>query len=377
MENKKVSGNKISALIAFNIMGASIVISSGKKAEQDSWIATSLATGAALLLAWLYSAILGLYPGKGMFEIFQNVFGSVGGKIVCGLYALYAVLLGAKTFYIFNEFIQIVNLDKTPVMAIMLLSVLTIAWQARCGLRNMGNCAKVLLPFILIFVVVTCVLGIRFMNPAHICPVLGSGPKKLADGTVVALSISFGDIVLCMSFFGETETKKKPFRIMANGILIGGSFFTVTMLRNLLILGAPTNDMFIFSSYDAVGVISVGSFVTRISVLVGINLVLAGVLKVSTLVYAAATGTSSILGLKNRLAPTMPLCLLMGTLSCMLFQDVLAAIEFNRYMPLLSMPVQIAIPLLTLIVGKARAASRAAGGKAGSGHSAKDCTEPG
>lgn len=377
MKNKKVSGNKISALIAFNIMGGSLVISSGREAEQDSWIAMILATGASFLLAWLYSAILGLYPGRGMFEIFQNVFGSVGGKIVCGLYVLYTALLGAKTFYIFNEFIQIVNLDKTPVMAIMLISVLTIAWQARSGLENMGNCARVLLPFVIIFVVLTCVLGVRFMDPTHICPVLGSGPKKLAGGTVVALSISLGDIVLCMSFFGETETKKKPFRIMANGILLGGSLLIATTLRNLLILGAPTNDMFIYSAYDAVGVISVGVFITRISVLVGIILVMAGVIKISTLVYVAATGTSSILGLNNRLAPTVPLCLLMGTLSCILFQDVLAAIEFNRYIPLLSVPFQIAIPLLTLIVGKARAASRAAGGKAGSGHSAKDCTEPG
>jgi spore germination protein KB len=113
-------------------------------AKQDSWIAMAAATGAALLLAWLYSAVLRLHPGKNMFDIFVDVFGNIGGKIVCGLYVIYTVYLGARIFALFDNFIRIVNLDATPTAAILLISVPLIAGLVKCGLKNMGSCAKFL-----------------------------------------------------------------------------------------------------------------------------------------------------------------------------------------------------------------------------------------
>lgn len=351
MGNKKVPGAKLSFTIALYLVGNSLVLGSGNDAKQDSWLAALIATGTALLLAWLYAAVLRLHPGKNMFDIFVEVLGGFWGKLLCGIYVFYAVFLGAQVFRIFDEFIQLVNLDRTPQVAILLFSVPLIVWQVRSGLKNLASCGKFLLPFVLIFVAATFLLGTHFMKLENIRPILGSGMGALTGGSLSMLTLPLGEVVLCMSFFGEADPEESPFRVLAVGILMGGGTICVITLRNLLLLGAPTCRMFLFASYDAVGVVSVGDFVTRISVLVGINLVLAGVIKISTCLYAASSGISKILGLRSFLQPAAPCCLLMAAVGCTLFDDVVTGLSFIRWIPLLSVPFQLLLPLLVLIVG--------------------------
>ena len=56
MDNKKVPGTKISSLLILLILGSAVAMGANGETKQDSWIAVAFATGAALLLAWLYSA---------------------------------------------------------------------------------------------------------------------------------------------------------------------------------------------------------------------------------------------------------------------------------------------------------------------------------
>ena len=110
--------------------------------------------------------------------------------------------------------------------------------------------------------------------------------------------------------------------------------------------------MYIFSSYDAVGVISVGDFITRISVLIGINLVLAGIIKISTTLYAATVGVSKILNIDHFLLPAAACGLLMASTSTILYRNLLEALDFIKYWDVFSVPFQIILPLITLIAAR-------------------------
>lgn len=352
MGNKKVPGAKISAIIALYLIGSSLVLGSGNEARQDSWITIIFATIAAVLLAWLYSAILRLHPGKNMFDIIMEVFGNVLGTIISIVYIFYAVYLGASVFRIFDEFIQLVNLPETPQIAILLMSVPLIVWQVKTGLKNMGSTSKFLLPILYFFVLATFILGMKFMHVDNLKPVWGSGAADLFRGTWGILALPFGEIVLCMSFFGEVDQKESPFKILTNGILLAGFILVIANLRNLLILGPSTSRMFLFASYDAVGVISIGDFVTRISVLIGINLVLAAVIKISAYLYTATVGISRIIHVDSFLQPAASCGILMASFGFVLYDDVLDGVGFNKYLTVLSIPAQIILPLIILIVGK-------------------------
>lgn len=352
MGNKKVPGAKISCVIALHLIGSSLVLGSGNEARQDTWITMIIGIGLAVLLCWLYSAVLRLHPGKNMFDIFIEVCGNVLGKILCGIYVVYAIFVGSQVFRIFDEFIQLVNLPQTPQIAILLMSVPLIVFQVKTGLKNMGSTAKFMIPILYFFVLSTFFLGIRYMNIENLQPALDSTPRELFLGIVGTLTLPFGELVICMSFFGEIDQKEHPFKILLNGVLLGGLILLVAALRNLLILGPSTSRLFLFASYDAVGVISIGDFITRISVLIGINLVLAAILKISTFLYAASVGISKILNIKTYLQPAASCGVLMATLGFTLYDNVLTGIDFIKYLPVLSIPVQIIIPLIILIVGK-------------------------
>lgn len=366
MNKEKTAGKKLSFCIGMHMTASALVITSGNTAGNDSWITLAAALGLSLLLAWLYSAILCMYPGKGLFDILSAVFGNLGGKIFSIVYVVYTLFLGAEVMRILNEFIQLVNLGQTPQLAILLFMVPLIVWQVRSGFRNIANCAKFLFPLLSSFILLTFLLGTKFMNPENLQPVLGSSPALLAQGAFGDLMIPLGEIVLAMVPFGEIDPQEKPFPILAKGLLMGGGILGVATLRNVLILGSRVNRMYPFSSYDAVNVISVGDFITSIAVLIGINLALAGVVKVSLCVYAASLGTAKVMGLKNGLQPAAPCCLLVAAIGFLLYDDLLTGLDFLAYIPFYSVPFQIIFPLVILIAGKVKQAGkkkRAAGRK--------------
>ena len=359
VNSKKVPGSRISALVALQLFSSSLVIGSGSEARQDSWLALVFALAASLPLLWLYAAVLRLFPGKGFFDIALETFGRVGGKIFIALYFFYAVFMGAMVIRIADDFIQLVNLPQSPQVALLLFSAPLVALQIRFGgLKDLSSCAKFLLPIVLIFVGSMFALGLRFMDVGNIQPVFGSGAKNLSQGTFRMMSVPLGDAVLSLAFFGEVSPTEKPFRILAGGILLGGNMLVLGLLRNQLILGAPVCDNYIYASYDAVGVINVGEFITRISVLIGVNLILASMARIGTCVYTATLGISQILGLKESRRLAAPCTLLMAAASFTLYDNLLAGTEAIQCLPLFGVPFQFLLPLLLLVCGKIRKSRR-------------------
>ncbi len=350
---EKVTGHKISCLIALNLIGSFIVLGSSE-AEQDSWIAMTAAIVLSLLLAWLYSAILRLHPGENMFSIFTEVLGNTGGKIVSGLYAGYAIFLGARIVAIYINFIQIVNLDNTPLAALLLLSMPMEAWFVKGGLKSMGDCAKFLYTFTVVLALASLLLGLRYMDVNNIKPILATAPETMLRVTGGYLMLPLGETVLCMSCFGEVDRKESPFRILSVGTLLGGVIVLTGILGNSLLLSAPVCRLFLFTTYQAIGIVSVGDFITRISVIIGVEMTLTGFAKVGCFAYSASLGTSKVLGLKEYRGLVPSCCLLMAALSLIFFRDILTAINFKTNIAEIGVPFQVVIPLIVLVVGKIR-----------------------
>ena len=350
---EKVTGHKISCLIALNLIGSFIVLGSSE-AEQDSWIAMTAAIVLSLLLAWLYSAILRLHPGENMFSIFTEVLGNTGGKIVSGLYAGYAIFLGARIVAIYINFIQIVNLDNAPLAALLLLSMPMEAWFVKGGLKSMGDCAKFLYTFTVVLALASLLLGLRYMDVNNLKPILATAPETMLRVTGGYLMLPLGETVLCMSFFGEVDRKGSPFRILSVGTLLGGVIVLTGILGNFLLLSAPVCRLFLFTTYQAIGIVSVGDFITRISVIIGVEMTLTGFAKVGCFAYSASLGTSKVLGLKEYRGLVPSCCLLMAALSLIFFRDILTAINFKTNIAEIGVPFQVVIPLIVLVVGKIR-----------------------
>ena len=159
------------------------------------------------------------------------------------------------------------------------------------------------------------------------------------------------------------------------GLLLGLSVILAANVRNLLILGYSAG-YYAFPSYAAVSVIALGDFFTRIEVLIGINLVLAGVIKICVMTFCMCSGLAKVFNLKDYEPIAIPCALAIFTFAQYAERNSQDMYTLLKYLPWLDLPIQILIPLAALIAGTARmrltpkkkAKPKLAGGAAQSAH---------
>lgn len=124
MGNRRITSWQMQAIIMMFFVGSSYVMGDVSKTKQDTWITFILGAIFEIPMIFIYCAILQKYPDKNFFEIIEILFGKIIGKIICGLYAWYAVHLCSMVTRIFTDFIHILNMPETPVIVILIFMIL-------------------------------------------------------------------------------------------------------------------------------------------------------------------------------------------------------------------------------------------------------------
>ena len=105
MISKEVINQKqATVMMSTFIIGSTAVLGVGSRAKQDVWIAFILAMVMVGIIFIVYGRILKLFPGKGLYEILESLFGKVMGKIISLLFIWYAFHLGALVIRNITEF---------------------------------------------------------------------------------------------------------------------------------------------------------------------------------------------------------------------------------------------------------------------------------
>lgn len=353
MNKITISAKQMEATVALYLLGSSLVSSGTTQAKQDTWFCILVAMVLIVPMAWVHFQILNLYPGQ---NYFQNIFKAMGrpaGTAVCALMTLYFLHLGAIVLRIFGEFIHIVNMTETPVIMILVSITACLAYVLSRRLYVLARLCKFVLPFLAVTVAMTIVLSYRDMNWDNLKPILHSSPGDLMRGILTSFAVPYGEIVVCVPMFGALDRSAKAFPTLLKGILLSFLILFSANLRNVLVLGYATN-IYNFPSYEAVSVIKIGEFFTRVEVLIGINLLLAGFVKAGVLLYSSCEGLSKLFGYQDYEPLVAPVSLLILTISVLVHKNTVEMYEWLGYLPAYSLPFQVFLPILVLIVGKIR-----------------------
>lgn len=341
------------ALLALYYFGSSLVTGGGGISKQDGWLCIIIGTGLAVLLVWIYSAVLELYPGRNFYDNIIRACGKIPGKILVLLFCLYLILFSGQVLRNEAEFIHIINLPVTPLPVILSALIGACVYILSHRIFALARVSKFLYPFVFVFISLTVVLSIKDWNFSHMKPLLGSGFSSIAGGSLLVLSLPFGESVICAPLFGQLDPKVKSYPVFVKGILLGSSLLVAASLRNILILGY-SNVAYTFPSYSAVSVIAVGEFFTRFEVLININLLLAGLFKIAVIIYALASAFAKVFGMKDYEPLVASCALIMFTDSLYWVKNTQEILQVVHSIPMLSYPFQLVIPLIALIVGKLR-----------------------
>jgi len=329
-------------------LGSLVVTGYNKEAKQDSWFVILSAAVVILPLIFLSVRIIHLYPGQNLFEIIVKIFGNVFGKILSFLFVFYAIHLGAMVIKTFSVFIKVLNMPETPEILTGTFLVLLSVWSVKCGPENIGRLAKYCWPILAASVSITVFIAYKDMNFDNLKPILNTDFKSLASGCFTLCALPLGELVLCLSFFSSVSPNLHPLKIYLKGLAFAIVIMLMANLRNILVLGTSAG-LFYFPSYQAVSVISLGDFFTRVEVIIGLNLVLAGFIKVCVCLYTASLGLTKILNFPDQKMVVVPCGLIMVTLSGLLYSNSIDMFNFIPFYRIYAIPFQVILPLAILI----------------------------
>ena len=349
MNNKQISGRQMQYVIIMFLLGSALIVGGTSKAKQDSWISILIAFIMVLPMIFVYDTILRKYPGDNIFDILIKVFGRITGKIICLLFVWFTIHLGSLVLDTFSQFIHLVNLPETPKVitttAIILLSI----WIVHSGVESVGRVAKSTFPILASSVLLTILTSLKDMNFNNIKPVLSTDWKALLNSSFAVFSLPLCELSIIMALFSYVTPKERPKKIYIKGLSIAVLFLVMANLRNLFVLGVPSENHFYFPSYQAVSITSIGDFFTRFEVLIGANLLLACFIKVCVCLFASSIGLAKVFNIKEYQTMVAPCGLMMILLSSIAFDNTKEMFKFMDIFKIYTIPFEVLLPLIVLL----------------------------
>lgn len=340
------------ALIIMFFMGSSFAMLNPAKTKQDTWITFVLGAVMEIPLIFMYCAVLRKYPNQNFYEMIQNIFGKIIGKAICLLYVWYSIHLGSMVLRRFSEFIHILNMAETPVIFAICLMCLLVIYAVKKGPENMGRTAKTTFLIFACSIIITVIISIKNMDFSVLQPAFSTDIKAILDGSFTMLTLPYSEVIVCLPLFVFLKPKEKPSKVMFISLAAAALIFTLAHLRNIMVLGLPNTEKFYFSSYQAVSLISIGDFLTRIEVLVGVSELLTGFIKICISLYSASAGLAHIFNIKDYKRLTVPCALILMLISVMQYRSATDMFIWIKYLPYYAIPFNYMLPVIIFIAAE-------------------------
>lgn len=354
MQNEGVSSRNMRCLLILMVLCGAFM-SGVFTVAQDSWIAV-LAIGVLFLpVIILYGRICALFPGKGIFEIIEALFGRLGRIFFQGALSLYALSVTALLLRNFVEFTVIIALQDTPRIPLMIFLLLTVLYLSFQSEIVLGRWSFIICVILVSNLVLTFLLALNLIDVSHIQPVMEHSLTQIGSDAFTIGVVVVGETVMLMALFGRTKREVHPFKIYIPGVLTGLCLLAFVMLRNLLILGADMEQAAKFSTYMAVRVIHIGSFFERIESSISFTYVLLGITKMSVFLSAASMGAASLMKVPDHRRLLVPVALIVLLLSAVSFKNIFELFQFFYIYRYWALPFQLLIPLIIGIVAEIKA----------------------
>ncbi len=323
-------------------------------AKNDAWISVLIGYAASFLILGITISLTRRYPGLGLFEIHNAVYGRAVGKAVSALYVFFFVSLAIFNTRELGEFTSAFVLRQTPVSIILIVFIAVCAWAVRKGPVNLTRYGFFTAAVTLTAIVTLTLLLANKYQPRNLAPVLTLPARNYLIGAHIVTMIPIGNIVVFSTFIPHMRRPRDFGRAMLKGMTLGAAALLVIVLRDTVVLGKFIT-FFTRPSYYSVRYINIGDVLTRVEIVYAT--VLIGVLffKVSVLYYSAVSGLSQTFGLKSY----QSFVYIFGALICIYaaasFRSVAENVQWKMTAaPMFSTLYIIVLPLLTLLVSMLR-----------------------
>lgn len=357
--NVKINKTQSVCLLVIFIISNTPVLTGYTAAERNLWMAYILAFAAAVPLYLIYSRLTSLYPEKNLYEILENVFGKIFGKIISFVYMLYAVNIAAMSIRNAAEFVNIVSLERTPLPFILFFCILVCFYLALKGLRAMAKFAALFLPVLTAVLLLLDMLSFNIYDFANLEPIVINDFADIVKSGSVCFSFPLAESIIFISAVSYVKLKKgESKKIYLSGLILSVIIIITVVLNNIMVLGVPTMTKLYYPTYTAASLIDIG-VVRRLEIISSSLFFTSGILKGGLALFLSYLGYKSIFGIKKEKKPKfypviiLILAVVVTFAAYFLYPNVTELIDFTKLYSKFSLPLQL-FPLVIWIVAEVK-----------------------
>lgn len=353
-EKGRISGSELTLLIIGFIFGSSVLLPPGAGAENMGWLAILGGLAEAIVFAFIYIGLALRFRRKSLVEIADEVYGRYLGILVSVAFIAYLFYLGSLVVADFHDFIKISILVQTPSSVINLFGLFIIVYAVANGVEVLSRAGQGMVIVTVLLFVLTTMLLINEIQIDNFLPLFAVPARKILWSAHGAATFPFGEIVaftMILPFLNRIEETRNS---VIKALLGGAAILLLVSFRSIGVLGKSA-ELFVYPSHHVGRLINIGNVFNRLEILVSLNFLMMGFIKIGVLLYATALGVAQIFRLPSFKSLILPMGLLMATAAMLNFSSVTHNHKFSSEIyPWLAIPFQVGIPLLTLLIAVIR-----------------------
>lgn len=365
IDKGRISGTRFMLTIACFIQASSLLTSFLTSVTlQDSWIVVLMGMVFCLFLIWMYRELMLTFPGKNLLQMLEEVYGKVAGKILGAAYLWHFMTLASLNLMDMGETTQLAIMGEMPILALVVMCALGCAYTVRHGIKSVTWPSTLFAFTSILIILATLLLTANQMDFQNLLPMLDQPAVNYVQGVHIISTIPFGEIVLITMLNPNVKlTRKDSKKYIFGGFILGAVTLFAVVLRDIAVLG-NTIHLFAQPSLITLRMVRLGEALSRVEILFAIVLVMLLFYKIAILYYVSVMCVAQLFEAKNYrrlVAVTGALIIAYGLT---LYPNMVEHVESaQKTTPVIWTFFEMIVPLVTLIIAKARKLPAAAKAK--------------
>lgn len=351
-----ISNNQFKALLVSTTWPTMINYAGGflsRKVGRDMWISGIIGLLGTLVFIAVVVAIGRSFQGKTIIEYSQDLLSVIPGKLIGIILTAYFTLAAANCISMYIHHLTDFLLPETPFLVVTVLHVAVVCYLVWKGPEVIGRMSVIALALGTLFYILVILASLSEIDFSRLLPFFDSGVLPVTGASyIVGTFIGINQMVITMLLPVVSDQKKAGSSAIA-GVSIGGFFFTIYFIAELMVMGPQVVALMRIASMDFVRSIQITQYLHRFeSFMVALwywsMLVQAGVLA-----YCALKAFTQTMGIKKVIPKNISLSVLGVALVVITYFIAHDRVFFLNYREFkwqyISMPIQYGLPVLLLI----------------------------
>lgn len=354
-EKVTISNKQLRAMVVCLTWPTIINYGSGflaRKVGHDMWLSGVISVLTTMLFVFIVVQMGRNFPGKTIVEYSQDLLGTILGKLLGLLLSLYFFVSATISVSMYIQHLPDFLLPETPFLVVTIMHLIVICYLIWHGPEIIGRIGTLAFSLACIFYFLVLLASLPEFDASRLMPIFNAGVVGVSKASLSADSFTGIIQIVIAMMLPMVANQTKAFRSAATGLAIGGFFFVLYFIVEIMVMGPQLTSIMRIASMDLVRSIQITQYLHRFESFMVALWYWSILVQAGAVAYCALHAFKQTVGIKKT-SPYLILLfgLLMGVLTYYLGYNRIFFQNFRESVWLyISLPFQFILPVVLLMV---------------------------